>query len=147
MKHFNFLLSITLIISGIALVGSTTLSKITGNVVNNGLVVGFSFSGFLFLISGIVLFLVTNEGEGKPKKNLAQIVKESGKTIDNSRDLIHLARECGYTLGQNVREGTPVYDSAGTYITVIPIHKVTWRISKNIVRDLASGKPSFRRDY
>lgn len=134
-------------ISGIALVGSTTISKITGSVVNNGLAMGFSFSGFLFLISGIVLFLVTNEGEGKLEKNVAQKIKESGKIIENSRDLIKIAKECGYALGQNVREGTPVYDSAGTYITVIPIHKVTWRISKNIVRDLASGKPSFRRDY
>jgi hypothetical protein len=118
--------------------------NITGNAVSSGIKTGNLFLGFSFLVFGIVLFMISHEG--KLERNLAQEVRESGRTIDKSKDLIHIAQEMKYVLKDPVREGIPVYDKSGKYrITVIPIHKVSWKISKCILRDLANGEPSFRR--
>jgi len=137
-------LSLILILGGLILISDISLLKITGNVIAEKAVVTISSFGFLFLILGIVLFLISNEG--KLERNLAQQIRESGKMIDKTNDLIHIAKKMGYSLGDNAKEGTPVYDSKGKYITIIPLKgHLTWRISKNIIRDLAEGESSFRR--
>ena len=143
MEKPQIFLSFILIVGGLILIADVSLSKITGNIINNSPAVGFSSIGFLFLILGIVLFMVN--AEGKLERNLAQEIKRSGRIVDNPRELIHIAKKSGYVLGKEVKEGIPVYDDFGRYITVIPIHKVSGGVSRNIISELARGESNFRK--
>jgi hypothetical protein len=143
MGKSELFLSFILIFGGLILISDISLLKITGNVVVDKPAIGFSSFGFALLILGIVILLI--EQEGKLEKNLAQQVRESGRVIEDSKELIRIAKKSKYDLRKPVREGTPVYDSEGKYITVIPMHGVSWRISKNILRELAEGESSFRK--
>jgi hypothetical protein len=142
MEKSPIFLSFILIVSGLILISDVSLSKLTGNVIGGKPIIGFSFVGFLFLILGIVLFFMSQEGG--LEKNLAQKTLESRRVIDNSKDLMHIARKMGYTM-RNTKEGASVYDSQGNYLTVIPIHKVTGRTARSILQDLSSGESSFRK--
>ncbi|VVB82995.1 Uncharacterised protein [uncultured archaeon] len=101
--------------------------NITGNAISSGIKTGNLFFGFSFLIFGIVLFLISHEG------NLARKVRKSGAVIEDPKKLIHIAREMDYILGKDVKEGLEVYEGKRR-ITTIPKHKLTWRTSKDILR-------------
>jgi len=137
------LLSFTFIFVSFILILNIPIN-LTGNIINTNFTTGNIFFGILFLVFGIALLLI--HGESRLEKNLAQQIKESGRIIDKPKELIHIANKMGYILKEPVREGVPVYDISGkNYLTVIPLHKITWRTSKDIIRDLAEGKPSIKR--
>jgi len=119
--------------------------NITGNAISSEIKTGNLFFGITFLVFGVVLFLISHEG--KLERNLAQEIRESGRVIDKTNDLLHIAKEMGYIIGENVKEGTIIYDSSGkNKITSIPLKgHLTWKISKVILRDLAKGESSFRK--
>ena len=121
--------------------------NLTGHVINTTFTSGNIFFGILFLAFGLALLLIHQEGG--LEENLAQTTKKSGRVIDKPRDLLYIARKMKYVLKDPAREGIPVYDSSGkNFITNIPLHKVTVRTSKDIIRDLAEGKSSLnRRNY
>ena len=142
MEKPQIFLSIIFIISGLILISDVSLSKMTGNVIGGKPIIGFSFIGILFLILGIVLFFISQEGG--LEKNLAQQTLESRRVIDKPRDLMHIAKKMGYMM-RNTKEGASVYDSEGKYVTVIPIHEVTGRTARRILIDLSKGESSFRK--
>lgn len=133
---FSFLIGLFLIINH-------SLMSITGNVINETVQIGGSILGLIFIIAGAALFLV----EGGLEKTLAQIVRESKAVITDPRKLKKIARKSGYTIGREVKEGTKVYDKENHYITVIPRHKISIGVYKNIINSLATGKSSFRQAY
>ncbi|MEK6913446.1 MAG: hypothetical protein AABW47_02130 [Nanoarchaeota archaeon] len=120
--------------------------NLTGHVINPTFTSGNVFFGILFLVFGIVLLLIHEEGG---LENLAERIRKSGRVVDKPRDLLHIAREMKYVLKDPVKEGIPVYDLSGkNCITIIPLHKVTGITSRDIMRDLAKGKSSLnRRNY
>jgi hypothetical protein len=141
MKKGNLLLSYILILSGLLLISNFSVSKITGNVIGEKIAIGTSPLGFVFLILGIVLFVIAQET--RPEKTLAQKVKESGKFVDNPNEIIKIARKSGYRIGEEVKEGTRVYDSNGKYITVIPRRHISPGTYHGIIKELAQGKSTF----
>jgi hypothetical protein len=143
MKKLNLLLSYAFILAGILLIANFSVSKITGNVIGEQIAVGTSPIGFIFLILGIVLFVVAQES--RLEKTLAQKVKESGKIIDKPNELIRVARKSGYIIGKEVREGTQIYSEEGRYITVIPHHNISPGTYHGIIGELAKGESSFRK--
>jgi len=148
MKKPQFFLSLILIIAGFILISSVSLSKITGNVVSEKPIIGFSSFGFIFLILGIVLFLMDKEGKLEKtlaEKNLAQEIKESGKIINKPNEIIHIAKKSGYVVGNEVREGTLICDKYGNKITVIPRHNISSGVYRNIISELAKGESNFRK--
>jgi hypothetical protein len=143
MKKINHLLNYVLIIAGLFLIANFSVSKLTGNVIGEKIAIGTSPVGFIFLILGIVLFIVAQES--RLEKTLAQKVKESGRIIDKPNELIRIARKSGYAIGNEVKEGTSIYDSSGHYITVIPRHNVSPGVYRGIINSLVSGESTFRK--
>lgn len=142
MEKIPLWFSFLFLVGGIVLIADTSFSKITGNVIAEVPSLGVSSIGCLFLILGIVLFVV---GQESRLENIALKVKQSGRVIDKPKELVHIARKMGYDLRKPVREGIPVYSSAGDYITVIPIHKVSKGVSQGIISELAKGQSTFRK--
>jgi hypothetical protein len=65
--------------------------------------------------------------------------------VDSPSELIRIARKSGYRIGEEVKEGTKVYDIDGRYITVIPRHHISLGIYHKIIKTLAKGEPEFRK--
>jgi hypothetical protein len=143
MEKQQLFLSGVLIVGGLILISNVSLTKLTGNVIGNIPVLGFSFFGFALLIIGIVLFLM--DQEGALEKTLAQEIKESRRIVEKPREIIHIAKKSGYLIGDEVREGTPIYNQYGNRITVVPRHNLSSGVSRNIINDLARGESSFRK--
>jgi hypothetical protein len=137
------MLGLLMMIAGVLLIANFSVSKITGNVIGENVAVGTSSLGFILLIAGIALFIVSNEGG--LEKTLAQKVKESGKMVDSPNELIRIARKSGYRIGEEVKEGTKIYDFDGRYITVIPRRHISPGTYHGIIKTLAKGEPEFRK--
>ena len=75
--------------------------------------------------------------------NLAQKILESGKIIQNPRELKRIANEVGYT-GKESKEGYKVLCNEGI-LTVIPKHKVSIGVYRSILKALATGKSNYGR--
>ncbi len=136
-----------LMILGLFIILNATLLGITGFAIG-----GFesprvsTFFGLVFIIVGMAVFLANKEG--KLEKTLAQQVLENRKVDPKVRFIKKVARKSGYVLEPNVKEGTPVYDQRGEYITVIPKgNKVRTGTYWSIIKALASGESSFRKRY
>jgi hypothetical protein len=136
------MLGLLMMIAGVLLIANFSVSKITGNVIGENIAIGTSSLGFIFLIFGLVFFIVSSEN--KLEKTLAQQIKESGKMIDNPRELVRIARKSGYILGKEVKEGTQIYDQEGRYLTVIPHRHISPGTYHGIIKTLAKGESSFR---
>lgn len=143
MEKSQLFLSFILIIGGLILIGDVSLSKVTGNVIGETPTIGFSSFGFLFLILGIALLFIGQEGG--LEITLAQKIKKSGRLVDSPRELRHIAEKSGYYLGKEVREGTLIEDEYGHRITVIPRHDISSGVARNIINELAKGESNFRR--
>ncbi len=143
MEKIPLWFSFLFLAGGLILIGDISLSKITGNVIAETPSLGISSIGFLFLILGIVLFVVAQES--RLERNLALEIKKSGRVIDKPKELLHVAKKMGYDLRKPVREGIPVYSSSGDYITVIPTHAVSPGVSRGIISELAKGESTFRK--
>lgn len=122
---------------GILLMLVSTSFTITGNAVKEGINLGSSFIGFVFLVGGLALFLASKEG------NLAKKVLESGAVITNSKKLKKIARKMGYE-GREVKEGYQVLDYKDKPLTVIPNHKdVSKRVYYSVMKALSTGESNF----
>jgi hypothetical protein len=56
------MLGLLMMIAGVLLIANFSVSKITGNVIGENVAVGTSSLGFILLIAGIALFVISNEG-------------------------------------------------------------------------------------
>ena len=137
------MLGLLMIIAGVLFIANFSVSKLTGNVIGENVAVATSSLGFILLIAGIALFIVSTES--RLEKTLAQKIKESGKIVDNPSEIIRIARKSGYTIGEQVKEGTKVYDFQGRYLTVIPRHNISPGTYRGIIKTLATGESTFRR--
>lgn len=137
------MLGLLMIITGVLLIANFSVSKITGNVIGENTGVATSSLGFVLLITGIAFFIVAQEN--RLEKTLAQQIKESGKIVNNPNEIIRIARKSGYTIGEEVREGTKIYGLNGKYLTVIPRHNISPGTYRGIIKTLATGESTFRR--
>ncbi len=130
----------------IALSFIITLSNLTilGAVIGSTASSSLSFLSILFLAIGIALVLV--EKEGGLEKTLAQQILGSGAIITNPKKLRKIARKSGYKDGKEVREGYQVFDYEGNPLTVIPNHNISKGVYRSIIKALATGESSFRRE-
>jgi hypothetical protein len=145
MRNIRFIFSLLLAIVGLFFISGFSFPKMTGYVVGGNLGFGNSFLGFIFLISGIVLFIAGKQW--KLERNLAQEIKESGKRLDNPKEIIRIAEKSGYIIGKKeCHEGTKVYNQFGKVVTVIPKHNISNGTYHNIIKELAEGKSNFRKN-
>jgi len=114
-----------------------------------GAVVGVAGSGSLSIF-GFVVALVSGiifaSGlEERVNDNPAAKLLKGGTVYTKSKELVSLARDCGYTLEPGRKEGTVVLKE-GKIIAVIPNHKsLNKYTAKGIMKAYASGESSFRK--
>ena len=78
--------------------------------------------------------------------NPAGIALEERRIYTRPRELISLAIKCGYGTEKGAAEGTNILDKNGDLLTVIPKHDVDKRTAKRIMKDYATGEPSYRKE-
>lgn len=122
--------------------------NLTGHVINAEFTSGNIFLSILFLVFGIALLLIKQEGKLEKSlkiETLAQKIKKSGKMLDSPKEIIHVAKESGYYTGRELKEGIPIYDKDGQHITTIPRRHISPGTYRNIINSLAKGESNFRR--
>jgi len=115
------------------------------NISFTGAVIGIAPSNSLSLIALVffIVGLILIIKEGKLEKNLAQEVLKSSAIITDPKKIKKIARKMHYE-GRNVKEGYQILDEYGKPLTVVPLHKVSGGVYRNIMKALSTGKPNFR---
>lgn len=131
------ILGIALIILSSAVIISNI--NITGAVIGSPLLISLNLIAVALFIIGIILTIYES-------KNYAREILERRRYIDDPREMMKIARKCGYTLDKGHREGAKVYNG-DNIITVIPTNhpRIDKRVSNSILEALATGESSFRK--
>lgn len=111
-------------------------SGMTGNVISERANALSSVFGLIFIIIGLILTI---------KRNLAQEVLDSRKTVDNTNELIRIAKQMGYNIREGYKKGSQI-TYAGSVLTTIPKHnKINSKTARGILKALARRESNFRK--
>lgn len=142
----------SLIILGIIVIFLKPITSLTGFAIADNI---SAISNWLFIAIGaglISIGLLEARGaqEGGLESALARELLERGGVITRRKKLIKevkkIEREMGYS-HREVKEGYQVLDRQGAPLTVVPNSPdISIGVYRNVLKALATGTPSFRRE-
>lgn len=151
-KFYAKIIGIFIIIAGLFFTINSSLT-ITGNIVlNNVWNTAHSFLGILFLIAGLVLFVISYESGGRLEQ-LAKIKTSKGleeayfRAIDTTKNLRKIITKEGYEIkkgGKHLKvflRGEPARRKDGLPVIIPEGKKIKKYTAQGILEDLLGYKP------